>query len=164
MYQSGNLSEEMAQARKLQPLVLCCRVSTFLCALPLEHVAETMRPLAIQPILGAPSFVQGVAIIRGDPVPVVDTGNLMGAEAARRTRFVTVKAGERRVALAVDSVLNVTRIPAESLQDLPPLLRAADSEAISKIGALDAELLLVLQGARLVPEDVWTQIGARGSR
>jgi len=161
--QPRNGPEETSTAQYEQLLALCCRVATFLCALPLEHVVETMRPLVIQPILGAPSFVQGVAVIRGEPVPVVDAGQLMGTEATRPGRWVTVKAGDRRVALAVDNILSITRLPSGSLRDLPPLFRAANSEAVSKISALDTELLLVLRSARLVPEELWTQLAAEGS-
>lgn len=78
-------------------------------------------------------------------------------------RFVTVRAGDRRVAVAFDSVLGVRPIPAGSLHELPLLLRDARAELISAIGALDGELLLVLRSARLVPEDVWNGLEAGAS-
>jgi len=131
--------------------------------LPLEYVLETMRPLPVEPLSGAPQFVQGLAIIRGAPVPVVDAARLLGAEATRPSRFVTLKADERRVALAVDSVLGVRSIPDGSLQALPPLLRDAGAEIVSKIGMLDAELLLVLRSVRFVTEDLWAKLSADGA-
>lgn len=136
-------------------LSLICRVDTRLCAFPLEHVVETMRPLPAEPLAGAPRFVRGVSLIRGDPVPVVDAASLLGAEESCPTRFVTVKADDRRVAMAVDAVLGVQAIPDGSLHDLPPLLDDAIAEVISAIGTLDAGLLVVLRSARLVPESVW---------
>jgi purine-binding chemotaxis protein CheW len=63
---------------------LLCRVRERLCALPLAHVVETMRPLPIEPLGGMPGFVQGIAIIRGAPVPVVDAGALLGSAGAAR--------------------------------------------------------------------------------
>ena len=42
------------------------------CAIPLDYVAETMRPLPIEPVAGTPGFVRGVSVIRGAPTPVVD--------------------------------------------------------------------------------------------
>jgi purine-binding chemotaxis protein CheW len=144
-------------------LSLLCRVQSRLCALPLECVLETMRPLPIEPLSGAPQFVRGLAIIRGEPVPVVDTARLLGTEETRPARFVAVKAGARRVALAVDSVLGVRSIPAGSLQELPSLLGDAAADIVSAIGILDAELLLVLHSARLVPEEVWARLDADGA-
>jgi purine-binding chemotaxis protein CheW len=144
-------------------LSLICRVQARLCALPLAHVVETMRPLPVEAVVGAPHFVRGLAVIRGAPVPVVDTARLLGAQDAPADRFVTVNAGERRVALAMGSVLGVRAVPAGSLHPLPPLLHEASADVIAAIGLLDAELLLVLHSARLLPEDVWAAGDAPGA-
>jgi purine-binding chemotaxis protein CheW len=138
-------------------LSLICRVGARLCALPLEHVVETMRPLPAEPLPGVPGFIRGVSVIRGEATPVVDAAVLLGAENAHPQpgRLVTVRIGDRRVALAVDAVLGVQAIPDESVHDLVPLLKQASTEVISAIGMLDADLLLVLQSAQLVPEPVW---------
>jgi purine-binding chemotaxis protein CheW len=136
-------------------LALVCRVATRRCALWLEDVVETMRPLPVEPLAGAPPFVRGVAVVRGDPVPVVDVASLVGAEESCPTRFVVVTAGGRRVGLAVDDVLGVQVIPSGSLQDLQPFLGDASAEVVSAMGAVGTELVLVLRSARLVPEGVW---------
>lgn len=142
---------------------LLCRVGTRLCALPLDHVVETMRPLPVEAMADAPGFVLGLSIIRGAPVPVVDGAALVGAGTSQPTRFVTVTTNDRQVALAVDAVLGVRALPADSLLDLPPLLRDADPDVVSAIGVLDAELLLVLRRGRLVPESVWAAVDSGGS-
>ena len=80
---------------------MLCRVGQLLCALPLQHVEETMRPLAVEAIAGAPSFVRGVAIVRGAPIPVIEPAVLLSGRASHVTRFVTVKAGSRRIALCI---------------------------------------------------------------
>jgi purine-binding chemotaxis protein CheW len=105
----------------------------------------------------------GLSIIRGAPVPVVNATSLLGGKESLPTRFVTVKTGDRRIALAVDAVLGVKAIQAASLQELPPLLRDASAEVVAAIGTLDAELLLVLRSVRLVPEPVWATLEAGGS-
>jgi purine-binding chemotaxis protein CheW len=124
----------------------------------LEHVIETMRPLPIEQVAGAPSFVRGLAIIRGAPIPVVDAARLLEAEGPPGTeaaRFVTLNAGGRQVALVVDAVIGIRSISFESLQQLPPLLKDAGADTISAIGTLDAELLFILRTSRLAPDDSW---------
>ena len=143
-------------------LSLICRVQARLCAVPLVHVVETMRALAVEAVAGAPHFVRGLAVIRGAPVPVVDTACLLGAQAAPADRFVTVLAGGRLVALAVDSVLGVRTIAAGSLHELPPLLHDSGADIVAAIGLLDAELLLVLNSSRLLPDDSWLGAGTTG--
>lgn len=145
-----------------QRLSLLCRVSAQLCALPLEHVVETMRPLPVQFVGGGPEFVSGLSIIRGVPVPVVDTGSLLGEKRSPHTRFVIVKAGSRLVVLAVDEVLGFRAIPADSLQELPPVLGDAHTDLIAAIGAVDTQLLLVLRTARVVPESFWAAMELEG--
>jgi purine-binding chemotaxis protein CheW len=143
---------------------LLCRLQTRLCALPLGLVVETMRPLPVEPVSGTPDFVLGLAIIRGAPVPVVDATRLLGGETETPpARFVTLRLGDRRVALAVDAVVGVRALHAASLEALPPLLRDATADVVSAIGSLDEQLLLVLRNARLVPERLWSSLESGGS-
>jgi purine-binding chemotaxis protein CheW len=133
--------------------VLLCRVGAQLCALPLEHVVETMRPLPTESLPGAPPFVLGLSTIRGTPIPVVDAGVLLcSGDPPKLTRFVSVKAGHRRVVLAVGEVLGVQDISTASLCDLPPLLGEVAAGVVSAVGALDSALLLVLEAARIASE------------
>ena len=139
-------------------LSLLFRARTQLLALPLTHVIETMRPLPIEPLAGAPPYVRGISVIRGEPVPVVDVARLLCGDESAPSRLVTIAVGDRKVALTVDSVLGVRAVPAGSFQALPPLLEGVD--LVSAIGILDAELMLVLQGARLLPDDFWAALDA----
>lgn len=139
---------------------LVCRVHGRLCALPLEQVVETMRPLPIESVAGAPRFVRGLAVIRGAPVPVVDVGWLLGDADSPGGRLVTLSVGTRRVALAVDSVVGIRALPAGARHALPPLLSAGSSALVSEVGLLDAELLLVLQSSQLLSDLDWAALDA----
>ncbi|HYQ46781.1 MAG TPA: chemotaxis protein CheW [Polyangiaceae bacterium] len=139
--------------------VVLCQVGSVVCALPLEHVAETLRPLPIETLSGTAHFVDGLSIIRGAPVPVVDLARLLGnATDEPRTRLVVVKIGERSAALAVGSVLGVRALESATVVELPPLLAGASSEIITAIGSLDARLLLVLETSRVLPESSWASL------
>jgi hypothetical protein len=48
-------------------------------------------------------------------------------------------------------VIGIGRLAANTMHDLPPLLREA-VDAVERLSALDAELLFLLRAARLVPE------------
>lgn len=131
------------------------RARARLCALPSTQVRETMRPLPIQALATAPEFVLGAALIRGEAVPVVDAGALLGeTEEPRITRFVTLRVGERSIALAVEAVLAVRELPPGAFRQLPPLLDDAESGILSTLGALDAELLTALEPARTLTDSV----------
>lgn len=143
---------------------LLCRTGSIVCAFPLSCVVETMRPLPIAPLVGVPPFVLGVAIIRGAPTPVVDTGKFLGVPESYLARFVTAKVAGRIAALAVGTVLGVRALPEASLAELPPLLRDVGAESVTALGVLDASLLLLLETSRMVPEPVWRTLEATHGR
>lgn len=123
-----------------------------------------MRPLPAEPLADMPPFVRGLAIIRGAAVPVVDLSSLLGDDDARRRgRYVTLRVGARRIALAVEAVIGIRDLDAVALEAMPPLLSAAQAERVSAMGALDGQLLLVLGTARLLSEAQWTLLGAGAS-
>ncbi|HEY6255053.1 MAG TPA: chemotaxis protein CheW [Xanthobacteraceae bacterium] len=143
---------------------LICRAGAHLCAVPLAQVIEIMRGLPIEAVAGAPHYVRGLCIIRGAGVPVVDTGLLVGDQAVKSARLITIRAGKRTIALATEEVLGIRSIGTETFNALPPLLREAANETIAAIGTLDAELLFFLRSTRIVSEDLFNQLDARGAR
>ena len=140
--------------------VLLVRTGRTTCALPLSSVVETMRPLPIAPLSGMPPFVAGGAVVRGEPVPVVDLGALVaGAAAEAPRRFVLLRLGERHAALAADAVVGVAQL-AQGASAGASVLSGAAAGAVELLGALDGELLLVLRAATIVPEGAWEALRA----
>ena len=142
----------MVNGNGMQLPWLLCRAGPHLCALPLEQVAEVMRPLPFEPLAGAPPFVRGVAVIRGGPVPVLDLACLLGHDKSKVTRLITVRSGGRLLALAVGEVLGLMRDEETGRKNRVPLMRDAAQESVSAIGALDSEALLFLNTLQLLPE------------
>jgi purine-binding chemotaxis protein CheW len=140
---------------------LVVRVQTGLCAVPLEHVVETMRPLPVESVVGMPAFVRGVSIIRGVPTPVVDLGALLGAPANAFERIVTLRLGDRQVALAVNAVLGIRDLDLSVIQELPPLLGGASTDLIEAIGTLDEQFLVVLRAGWELPDEVWRALATQ---
>lgn len=123
-----------------------------------------MRPLPVTSLAGAPAFVSGMSVVRGHAIPVVDAGALLGSgDAAEPARFVTLKVDGRQVALAVEQVVGIRGLAADSLHGLPQLLHGAGAGLVESIGMLDAELLLVLRAARIVPASVWASLQDAGA-
>lgn len=134
---------------------LIVRSGSHRCALPLEHVVETMRPLPIQSLVNMPPFVCGAAIIRGEPVPVVHLDRLLNSGVSAAGRFVVVRVEERTVVLAVEGVVEVKDLSKIPLQSVPPLLDAAEPGLVGALGSCDERLLVVLEAARLLSDEVW---------
>jgi purine-binding chemotaxis protein CheW len=140
---------------------LVVAVQTRVCAVPLEHVVETMRPLPVESIAGMPAFMRGVSIIRGVPTPVVDLGALLGAPSNTFERIATLRLGDRQVALAVNAVLGVRDLDLLTIQELPPLLGGASTDLLEAIGSLDEQFLMVLRAGWELPDEVWAALAAQ---
>jgi purine-binding chemotaxis protein CheW len=138
---------------------LLVRVPGAVCALPLAEVIETMRPMPLEPLANTSDFILGITLIRGAAVPVIDLTAVFNNPSRRSCeRFVTVRVGTGCVALAVQSVIGIFDLSNRNCESMPPLLKNARTEVVEAIGSRDAELLFVLQAARLVPDSVWKAI------
>lgn len=148
------------------------RVGGCLCGIPLDVVAETMRPLPVHQLPRCPRFVLGAARIRGVATPVVDLRTLLagssdssqspeGTEQKVRPRFVTVRVkhdgNERIVALRVDAVHGISELKDGDLSELPPLFEGA-AQSVSRLGTLDDELFQSLNVGHLFPEEYWLEV------
>jgi purine-binding chemotaxis protein CheW len=151
--------------------MLVTRLGSTACAFLIEHVIEIMRPLPVEPLAtpsagpdGGPvdpalAMIDGLAMIRGIPVPVIDVRKLLGITGGRATRVVVVRVADRQLGVLVDDVIGVEHIDQARLSPLPALLRGTHRDSVSAIGTRDAALLVVLDAARILPEDCWRVIG-----
>jgi len=134
---------------------LVFRAGSVLCALRLDEVIETMRPLAVRPLSGTPAYVCGVTIMRGVPTPVIDVARLVGGESAEVARFLAVRTERGPVALATGPVLGIRPTAADAMAEHWMPLGDAARRLVAGIGTMDAEPLLLLQSMRVVPDEVW---------
>lgn len=129
------------------------RVSRGFCAFSIADVIELMRPGTVQPLPDAPAWVLGLAVIRGETVPVVELERLLAASEPRPAgRWLALRVADRQVAVAVSEVLGVRELDEQVFREMPPLMRG--TAGVASVGVLDNALLLVLEAARLLPEEL----------
>jgi len=143
----------------LSSAILVARAGAHRCALPAQEVVEIMRRQPVRMISPLAGFIEGLAVIRGEAVPVVSLARLFDPVATETTgRFISVRIGHRRVALAVSEVLGMRQLPARQIAALPPLLGAVEQSAVAGLEVLDHQLLLVLNCTRLISDRDWADI------
>lgn len=89
----------------------------------IQRIREVVHPLPIRPVPRAPEFVEGVMNLRGEVIPVVDVRRRFGLPAAphtRKTKYLVAHVAGRVLALVVDAVLEVVRIPRSAIRPAPP--------------------------------------------
>jgi purine-binding chemotaxis protein CheW len=142
---------------------LLVRAQEWMCALPLEEVEETMRPLPVTTVSAVPGFVRGVSLVRGLPAPVVSLAVLLGgspSQSGSGQRFISLRVPEGRLALEVDEVRGLRWMEESSLDSVPPLLQATAGGHLQSVGSFDGRLLAVLGASHLLPEDLWKRLEA----
>jgi len=88
----------------------------------IRRIREVVHPMPIRPVPRAPEFVEGVANLRGEVIPVVDVRRRFGLPAephTRKTKYLVAHVGGRVLALVVDAVLEVVRIPRSAIRPAP---------------------------------------------
>ncbi len=138
---------------------LVFRTGSLLCALRLDEVVETMRPLDVRPLAGSPPWVRGISILRGVPTPVIDVARLLTGEPAGIDRFVAVRTERGPIALATGEVLGIRTVAASGAAAADAGLLTgggAASRLVAGIGMIDTEPLMLLQSMRVVPDEIWT--------
>jgi purine-binding chemotaxis protein CheW len=157
----GQLAQKASTVDGVLSLVF--RAGSLLCALRLDEVVETMRPLDIRELAGTPAFVRGISIMRGVPAPVIDVARLLGGAQAEVARFVAVRTRGGPVALATGPVLGIRPAVAEAADQHDVLLSGASRQLVSGFGTIDGEPLLLLTSMRLVPDEVWAAVAGKPS-
>ena len=145
---------------------LAWRTHGWIGAVPARHVTEIMRPLPIEPLIGAPVAISGLSVVRGKATPILDIGLLISRNRGSPSRVVIVTLDEHRdeprwVGLAVDEVLGIRTLDASRFRGLPPLLHECEDAGISRMAVLDGALMFVLEVARIVPESIWAEVDGR---
>lgn len=114
------------------------------CAVPLTHVREVVRAVALTPLPGAPPVIEGVIDVRGEVVPVVNLGSRLGIETAavRPSQvLVLVWTGERLVAIRVDRVEWIEPLDDDDVKAVERLTRGP--VALAGIGRMRDGLVLL---------------------
>jgi purine-binding chemotaxis protein CheW len=120
--------------------------------LEILKVQEIIRSQELTRVPNLPDFVEGVINLRGSVIPVIGLRRCLGLDGRdkdQQTRIVVVEVNGNVVGFVVDSVSEVLRIPADTVEP-PPRIGRVEREYISGVGKLDSRLLLLLDIDKLM--------------
>ena len=142
-------------------------------------MAEIREPPAITPLPHVPPHVLGLINLRGVVLPVIDLRKRFGLNPKADgpdNRLIVLKALRRAcpersqraqgkgpgypVALWVDSVHGLVRLPGADFQPAPPGVARIDSEYYDQVTIVDGRMLIELNVQKMLAD---TAIGAEGS-
>ncbi len=128
--------------------------------LDILRVQEIIRLQELTRVPNSPEFVEGVINLRGKVIPVIALRKRFGLAQlppSKQTRIVVIEVQGSVLGFIVDSVSEVLRISAATVEP-PPRLGKVEREYVSGMGKLENRLLILLDVDRLMSanEDVHT--------
>jgi len=141
-----------AQPSAPEAWFFCLRVLGGRYAFEAPLVTEVVRVGPLTRLPAAPSFLPGVFTHRGEVLPVLDIGQLVGQASVpirASTRAALVHCGPWKVAVVSESIEGLVAIPRRSLEP-PPAESSGVAEFLSAIGRDKLGAVAILDLPRLV--------------
>jgi purine-binding chemotaxis protein CheW len=145
------------------------RIERQMCALPIEAVVQVIEMVKITPLPRVSRSIEGIINFHGSAIPVVNLRRHIGLPEIGfqlDNHIILVQAGERKVGLIVDEVIDVLTLPADHVirptDILPdglndtPLLRGLVQTQDETILLLDLDHLFMSQQAQSLGQVVET--------
>jgi len=121
---------------------------------PVGQVREVIRVSEITRVPHAPAHVRGVTNLRGRILPVVEIRTRLGLQPAAitgRSRIVVVEVHDRVLGILVDAVLQVTKVPLESVTPPPAEVVSPGSDFIGGVARASSRLVMLLELEKALP-------------
>ncbi|MBA3868135.1 MAG: chemotaxis protein CheW [Anaerolineae bacterium] len=129
----ANTQDEVKQGDMVSVLVIQAGGETY--GLPMDSLMAVYMEHTIIPVPCVPSYVAGIANIRGEIMPVFDLAVLLKAPVSEtKHALIVASSNENSVAFCVESVGESRTVQLSSLQAVPPMLNEAYLQGISADG------------------------------
>jgi purine-binding chemotaxis protein CheW len=122
----------------------------------IRYVTEIVGMQKITEVPDMPVFVKGVVNLRGQVIPVLDVRlrfNMQSRDYDERTCIIVVNIGGSQVGLVVDTVNEVRNIDDEQISPPPRTAGADSAKYIQGMGKVGEEVIILLEGQRLLHEN-----------
>ncbi len=154
------MADEAKMADEVQLVVFSLGREEF--AVEVTQVREIMRMEEITRMPKSPAFVEGIINLRGQIIAVIDLAKRLNLESTERsgdTRIIVVEAEGVKVGMIVDSVSEVLRVSADTVEPTPTM--ASDVSAVYLQGVVkhDNRLIILLDLTKVLSLDELARMG-----
>jgi purine-binding chemotaxis protein CheW len=140
------------QAESGEAIVLGVRLGDGDYGIDISRVREIMTKRQITPLPRQPAYIEGVINIRGAVMPVINLRKRfdLAGEVPKNPNIVILESSQGAVAILVDSVSEVIRIPQDKIHPPPPIAHGMEGEYLKGICQVGSQLLLYLDVEKLL--------------
>jgi chemotaxis-related protein WspB len=142
-------------------LVLTFQIGSDRLALDTRHVKEVVPRVPLQAVTGAPAWLAGVIVYRGNVVPVVDLHRLAGAGDCPlylSSRIVLI----RRPGGDSEQLLGLLAAQVADLRELTDTTAGGTTTGLGRVLADGSGVLQLIEPERLLPDEARARLAAPG--
>ena len=133
-------------------------------ALPLDHVEQAVRMVALVGVPEAPPWIAGLLNLHGRVIPVIDLRRRFGLPPKpphKNDRLLVIRDHRQSLAIMADTVSQVFEVSPEQIEAPPGDL--LQSRSLQSVIRSDDAFLLILDPAQLAPPSDWTPEDVTGA-
>ncbi len=122
----------------------------------IEKHRELARPT------GLPDFMEGVADIRGELIPVMALKKrliLPPADVTEKTKLLVFRTRNGKLACIVDGIYRILQIDNDNAQEFPRIIQSEETGYADFVARIGSELILVINPENLINEAEWVSVG-----
>jgi len=145
------MAEKIPEGEKAQFVIFKLNESEF--GVEIGQVLRITRLMEVTRVPRAPRFLEGVVNIHGEIIPVLDLKkrlDLPWREYGDQARILIVEVEGRKVGMIVDSVAEITWIPASAVKPPPEMVAEVSGVYLTGLGKLDDRLIIFLDLNRIL--------------
>ena len=140
--------------------------------LPVASVREILRPIDLFCVPGMGADVEGVINLRGEIIPVVKLGSLLGVvsnageqQPTKKRRIVILDVRGTSLGFFVDEVFEVSRVQAQEIQAAPDFARGAAraAQVVTGLVKIAGRMVVCVNPDKLVLDDLMAKEPAVGA-
>ena len=122
------------------------------CGVETKQVKEIVKYEVITKMPKMPQFVDGIISLRGTVVPVVNLNKRFGlgnTEITKKTKIIITDLDGKLIGFIVNDVSEIIKLPPESIENTPELIRKIDNSYLKNVGKKGEELIAVLDLSKI---------------
>jgi len=124
--------------------------------IPIEQINEIIRAKAITFVPGSPDFIDGVANVEGNIAVIINLKkrfSLCVKKNETAKHIIMIKQDRDLFGLLVDEVVEVLKVPAANIHDVPELVSQIDQTYISGVLSLGNRLIIIVDLNEVLTEE-----------
>lgn len=136
-------------AEYVKPVVF--RIGEQLFGVDINAVQSIEKQITIVPVPNSTAYIKGIVNLRGEVIPVYSVKRKFNMQDNAYTdSSIIISASGVKIALEVDSVMEIGDVDAENIVDMPSIVKNDDTRFMDRVAHIGSDLVILLDTEKLL--------------